>query len=93
MDDYDDEGNANELEFGREFDVKDEGTLFLSNDEVHVLLDQKRAKNEENGITASEYVYVGSQILNLIYVTELLQKPFSIRRKLQLYQILKHSKE
>ncbi|CAE7847686.1 NRPB4, partial [Symbiodinium microadriaticum] len=45
MDEFDDEGNAAELRFGKEFTGDD--IQFLMNDEVHVLLDRHRLKNEQ----------------------------------------------
>jgi hypothetical protein len=51
MNDNDDEGNAAELQFGKEFS---QDVQFLMNDEVHILLDRQRKMNEKRGWAANE---------------------------------------
>mmetsp|Transcript_429 Transcript_429/g.815 ORF Transcript_429/g.815 Transcript_429/m.815 type:complete len:153 (-) Transcript_429:208-666(-) len=48
MDDADDDGNAAELQFGKEFS---DDVQFLMNDEVHILLERNRKVNEQLGHT------------------------------------------
>ena len=49
MDEFDDEGHAGELRFGKEFTGED--IQFLMNDEVHVLLYKRQLKIDQQGGT------------------------------------------
>jgi hypothetical protein len=74
MDDFDEEGNAAELKFGKGFSADGEDRAgFLMNDEVFVLLERTHSK----GLTQNEYDTLQFIQLNNILYEELSRKPFS----------------
>ena len=56
MNEYDNEGNAKELNFGSEFNIEDNdnNAQYLMNDEVACLLDICRKKTEDAGGQTNE---------------------------------------
>lgn len=56
MDDFDEEGNAAELKFGKDFSVEgDKDLKFLMNDEVFVLLERTQNKAANNEYVSLSY--------------------------------------